>query len=173
MVPFTDLFTKAIGLAETEALARAVIEQHRVEELITATLDHSREVSFRAAWTLENVMRLSPDSIVQYRDLFMQSYATLQHRSSRRHFSFIAIRLSLTRNLLTQPEKELLIEKTFGWLLDPEAPVAVKANCIELIYTLRDTDDWIAGELREIILRELQNGTPAIQSRGRKFLAKL
>jgi hypothetical protein len=44
----------------------------------------------------------------------------------------------LIRRLL--PAIEAIIETTFEWMINPQTPVAVKVNCIDVLYNLKKID---------------------------------
>ncbi|WP_276363438.1 hypothetical protein [Daejeonella sp. H1SJ63] len=77
------------------------------------------------------------------------------------------------RHYIETVDLENLIETTFELMINPETPVAVKVNCMDILFNMRATYDWISGELREQILFLLKDGTAAIQSRGRSILKQL
>jgi len=66
-----------------------------------------------------------------------------------------------------------IIGTTFEWMVYPQTPVAVKVNCMDVLYNLKEIDGWIADELRAQIEFQLKDGSAALQSRGRKVLKKL
>ena len=68
---------------------------------------------------------------------------------------------------------ELLIEQLFDWMIDTEVKIAVKVFSAEALYNLRQQHDWIKDELRNQLEFLMRNGSPAIQTRGRKLLKGL
>ncbi|HZG70744.1 MAG TPA: hypothetical protein VEY51_04330 [Chondromyces sp.] len=68
---------------------------------------------------------------------------------------------------------EAVGEITFEWLINPETPVAVQANCLDILYNLSSHYDWIRDEL--VLQTEflLKKASAAMQSRGKKVLRKL
>lgn len=65
------------------------------------------------------------------------------------------------------------MEVVFGWLIDPDTPVAVQVNCLDILLNLCSHADWIAEELGTQTRHLLRRGSAAMQSRGKRVLAKL
>ena len=68
---------------------------------------------------------------------------------------------------------EPIIEQLFDWIIDTEVKIAVKVSSAEALYNLRQQHDWIKDELRNQLEFLMRNGSPAIQTRGRKLLKGL
>jgi hypothetical protein len=58
-------------------------------------------------------------------------------------------------------------------MIDPKVKVAVKVCAASTLFNLCGRYDWIKEELAGQIQFMLRDGSPAIQSRGRKLLALL
>jgi len=74
------------------------------------------------------------------------------------------------RDHYRQADRERLVETIFGWLIDPETPVAVQVNCMDILFNMRNEFDWLGEELRNQIRFLMRDGSAAMQSRGRKLL---
>jgi len=68
---------------------------------------------------------------------------------------------------------DTLIEGSFDWLIDPETPVAIQCNCMDVLCNLSEKEDWIADELRNILEQNLLSDSPALLSRTKSVLKKL
>ena len=68
---------------------------------------------------------------------------------------------------------EPAVEQCFDWMIDPKVKIAVKVFSAEALFNLRHRYPWVAEELANQIKFLMRNGSPAIQSRGRKLLAML
>jgi hypothetical protein len=130
-------------------------------------------LAFHAAWVLEHVFLAgtSPEQDWQY---FFEHYGEQKNRSCQRHFTKIAIYFFNRVPTVAGVDLEGVIERTIEWLADPSTPVAVKANCIDILFALRGKEVWLTEELTFQLEFILQYGTSAaLQSRTKKFLAKL
>ncbi|HVW12722.1 MAG TPA: hypothetical protein VHB54_02800 [Mucilaginibacter sp.] len=68
---------------------------------------------------------------------------------------------------------EPIVEKLFDWVIDSKVLIAVKVFSLEALFNLRGRYTWITDELKEQTTFLMRDGTPAIQSRGRKLLSRL
>lgn len=151
-------------------------EQHRnVQELISLTFYKAPQVAFHAAWLLEYRQKKFPDEFNRHLEYFMDSYPDQKNKSCQRHYTKILMgQLNSNRNIILKSTNlEAVTEATFEWLTDPGTPVAVTANCMDILFYLSAHFGWIADELKLQIEFLLRNGGAAIQSRGKRILAKL
>jgi hypothetical protein len=163
-------------LGKTKVLSLATIASEcgaSVKDLIDLSFHQDKVVAFRISWILESVFFQFQPCFMDHLNYFVDKYPLQNNDSCRRHFTKIMMEISLFE--ATDPSRDwtAVIESTFKWLTEPKAPVAVQANCLDILYNLKEKDDWIAEELRfqtEFILRD---GTAAIQSRGKRVLAQL
>ncbi|PWG78564.1 hypothetical protein DDR33_21620 [Pararcticibacter amylolyticus] len=150
-----------------------VSEPALMHELLLLSFHHEPEIAFRAAWVLETSALQYPEGFRQNIPVFLQRYGDQSNNSCQRHFSKIMMHL-LKTNAIPEPfDYAAIIEPTFVWLADEQIPVAVKANCMSILFMLRKKEDWIGEELRAQIEFLMKDGTAAIQSRGKKILHKL
>ena len=61
----------------------------------------------------------------------------------------------------------------FEWLINPHTPVAVRVNCMDVLYYMSPQFPWIKEELLAQIEFYLKDGSAALQSRGKGLLKKL
>ena len=166
---------KAISKKKVEQLAESVSTSESVKELIDLTFHPQYQIAFRAAWILEYTLIYSPNALQTKLEYFLIAYEKQKNYSCQRHFSKILMFFTAKANerLLRIYPLELVVETTFKWLIDPETPVAVQVNCMDILFNLKDRFNWIEEELKEQINFLLKNGTAAMQSRGKKLLKKL
>ena len=142
--------------------------------LIDMSFNHDPQIAFRAAWILECAFNSSKDCFVVCLPGFLSAYLKQNNNSCRRHYTKILMGLSERRSgYLDQYDLSDLVEVTFEWLIDPETPVAVQVNCLDILFNLSNRYDWIADELKAQIVFLLKDGTAAMQSRGKKLLKKM
>ena len=137
------------------------------------------KLAFRAAWVLEYIAVHHPDRFVPIVKSFLTKLAEQKNRSCQRHFTNILIRITHPnahkgyREVLQSADREQLVETVFSWFIDPDTPVAIQANCMDVLLHMSSEFEWISEELKQQIAFLLRNGSAAIQSRGKKVLAKL
>lgn len=139
---------------------------------------HSK-VAFRAAWLLEYIVVHHPKRFLPVVDAFLCRLADQKNRSCQRHFTSILIRLTHPkayegyRGAIRSADRPQLVETVFSWFIDPCTPVAIQANCMDILLHMSYEFEWIKDELRQQIEFLLRDGSAAIQSRGKKVLGIL
>lgn len=142
-------------------------------ELIDLTFHPDSVLAFHAAWVLEHVF-LEGTSAERDWQYFFARYGEQRNRSCQRHFTKIAIYFFNKVRAVGGIDLECVIERTIEWLADENTPVAVKANCIDILFALRGKEEWLSEELTFQLEFIVRNGTSAaLQSRTKKFLTKL
>ena len=136
-------------------------------------------VAFRAAWVLEYIAVHDPDRFVSVAKTFLSRLADQKNRSCQRHFTNILRHLTSPKapasyqQVCLSTDREQLVETVFNWFIDPQTPVAIQANCMDILLNMSSEFNWIKDELKQQIEFLLRDGSAAIQSRGKKVLAAL
>ena len=163
-------------ISKKEATKLAEQSVNLVNELIMLCLNSNYEVAFRAAWILELFAGTSPEHFDEHLNDFFATYVILRNQSGQRHFTKILMRITNMHSKLDCipiTDLEAIVATTFEWMIDLQTPVAVRVNCMDILYNLKSKDDWIEDELRAQIDFQLRSGSAALQSRGKKLLHKL
>lgn len=161
-----------VVLAENDELS--VAAAHR----LCYTTGRGR-VAFRAAWILEYIAIHCPEKFLLIFDDFIQRLPEQQNFSCQRHFTKILMEITgpnlhrCYREAYARVDKEQLVSTAFEWLINPATPVAVQANCMDVLFNLTADFGWIRVELRDQIEFLLRDGSAALQSRGKKILHQL
>jgi len=151
-------------------------------DLLDACYHPQKATAFRAAWILEALESKNPLLFTAILDRYIQRLAEQKNPSCQRHFSKILIQYTKPRsseirqgafNALSIDLKERVVEVLFEWLIKTDTPVAVQVNCMDVLFYMIPAFPWIAEELESQIVFYLQDGSAAMQSRGRKILAKM
>lgn len=174
----TAALTKAKVVELTQQVATDQLSVSDLLDLCFYTANPA--VAFRAAWLLEYAATHNPPHFSPFFREFARRFAEQQHSSCQRHFTNILLRFTAAKasqarqnEFAALPNREQLVEMLFEWLIRPGAPIAVKANSMEILCNLRHQFPWISAELKEQIIHELRTGSAGIQSRGRKILGIL
>jgi len=136
-------------------------------------------IAFRAAWVLEYIAVHYPERFMPVFADFLSMLPNQRNRSCQRHFTKILMLITDPRapenyrDAYLGADRECLAETVFGWLIDPHTPVAVQVNCLDILYNLTGEFEWIKDELKQQTEFLLRDGSAAMQSRGKKILAKL
>lgn len=158
-------------------------QEFYIPDVLELVLDEEPQIAFRAAWLLEAISIDSPMLFGKHVKKFLIQIPKLKHPSLQRHYSKILMQMTMSSTVsylagvyeeITAPEnKEELAEQMFDWLINPKTPVAVQVNCLDVLANLTPSLPWIKEELLAQIEFFLRDGSPAMQSRGKKVKAKL
>ena len=165
-------------ISKKDAVKIALNMDCSAKDLIEFSLNPLNEFAFRSSWILEQVFYLRKDSFILYIENFIAAYFQQENHSCQRHFTKIMMTLTQTQSNNFQfdcidKSQNQIIETTFDWLINPKTPVAVKANCMDILMHLSRNHVWIADELCSQVQFLLKDGSAAIQSRGKRILDKL
>lgn len=162
---------------KVEKLAALGANQHyEVADLLELSFYPRSEIAFRAAWVLEYILEKYPERFLPLLNDFLKLYPEQKNPSCQRHYSKMLAHLLKTGRLNQADDRidfDLLVESTFGWLIDEQTPVAVKVHCLEVLFVLKDKSPWILEELKSQIEFLMRHGSAGIQSRGRAILKKI
>ncbi len=147
-------------------------------DLISLSLYPHNEIAFRASWVLEQLIYCRWDDFIPFLPDFIAGYLIQKNRSCQRHYSKIMMYLTASGSpteikYLISGFQDQIIEITFDWLIDPQTPVAVKVNCMDILLYFGKEQAWINEELHSQIHFLLRDGSAAVQSRGNWILKKL
>ncbi len=151
-----------------------------MDELHDLCYDDERPtLAFRAAWLLEYIAVHHPDRFMMVAHMFFTRLPHQENPSCQRHFTNILRMLTHHKapksyqDILRSADREQLVETVFNWFIDTQTPVAIQANCMDVLFQLSHEFTWIREELTLQIEFLLRDGSAAIQSRGKKVLEKL
>ncbi|MBM3402057.1 MAG: hypothetical protein FJY21_07065 [Bacteroidetes bacterium] len=166
------------ALTKMEVIQIAKDQSCRPLKLLNLSLYPEHEIAFRAAWVLEQFLYYRLDDLVEILPEYFSAYSMQKNPSCQRHLSKILIGLTdkgsaeKVKAGLSQYQDQI-IETTFDWLINPETPVAVKANCMDILLYFTKENLWIAEELQFQVQFLLKNSSAALQSRGKRVLKKI
>ena len=178
-----DSDTLRLKLKEQKGLALATLA---TDSTLSMTTLHEQcydqknpTLAFRASWVLEQIVYRSPERFLSIFEAFVSRTAEQVNPSCQRHFTKIWMYLTAPRIPVSYQEayrkvnRAALAETIFGWLIHPKTPVAVRVNCLDILYNLIGEYDWIEDELTHYIEFLMRDGSAALQSRGKKILQKI
>lgn len=161
------------ALGKKDIVGLSVDYRYEISDLIKATLYPQYEVAFRAAWILESVAENNPLEFSLYFSEFIDAFLNQKNASCKRHYTKILMTVDFSTAGISADQYERVIEHTFEWMIAPETPVAVRVNCMDILYILSGETDWIRDELAAQIEFFMKDGSAAMQSRGKRILSKL
>lgn len=169
-----------IGKLKVLELTRILKEESfALRDLADITFYPEKDIAFRAAGILENIFLQDPANFAPDLDYLLSRIKEVKHESCQRHYVKILAHLtapkapSPIKEKLEKSDLEPVVEQCFDWMIAPKVKIAVKVFASETLFNLRHRYPWIAEELENQIRFLMQNGSPAIQSRGKKLLKLL
>lgn len=154
-------------------------QQFALKDLIGITFHQDKNVAFRAAWILENLFLQKPESYLDDMAYLLSRIKDVKNPSCKRHYTKIVMHITSPKaplsiqQKLTETDLEPIVEQFFDWMIDPKVLIAVKVFAAQTLFNIRQRYPWITEELANQIQFLIRNGSPAIQSRGRKLLSQL
>jgi hypothetical protein len=172
--------SNSIGKEKVVKLS-AILKKERfaIHDLIDITFNEDHGVAFRAAWLLENLFLQKPDLYVEELEYLVSRIKDVENPSCKRHYAKIMMHITSPKAAVIIQEKlshidlEPTVEQFFDWVIDPKILIAVKVFAAEALFNIRNHYPWIKDELAEQLRFLMRDGTAAIQTRGRKLLARL
>jgi len=163
-------------------ITKMVLDNHVLyNHLIKIAFKVDDPVSLKACWILELVYLDNSQMIIPYLDLFTSKLKLLKFDSSKRPIAKICQLLveayfkkkpSLIQNALTNTHLEQITEACFDWLIQQEK-VATKAYSMYALLHLGKKYDWVYSELRPVIEKDYNSGSPAYKAAARKVLKRI
>ena len=153
-----------------------------IEDLLILCYHQEKSIAFRAAWILESVAYKYPTRFVPILEDFIKELHKQHHDSCQRHFSKILIHFTAPKakavrknafSKLSKTANENVVDVMFEWLINPATPVAVRVNCMEVLYYMTPQFPWIKEELLAQIIFYMKDGSAALQSRGKALIKKI
>ncbi len=169
-------------LAKTKVVKLTSILQKQnfnFRDLVSVTFNDDTGVAFRAAWLLENLFLKKPLLFKEDISWMLAHLGEIKNPSCKRHYAKIVAHITDPKapNDIRQKIIEISLEPTvetlFDWLIDPKGKIAVKVFAATALFNLRHRYTWINEELGAQLQFLMRNGSPGIQSRGKKLLEAL
>ncbi len=153
--------------------------------LLEIVFETDYKLHHKAAWTLEFVLEKNLNWLVPHLDYFTKNLHKLTHQSSIRPIAkicqwianaFVKKQQPLFIDNLTLLHINQLVEVGFDWMIGNHK-VATKAYTMATLYYFGKLPleklNWVHAELKNIILQNIQTGSPAYKSQGKKILRLL
>jgi hypothetical protein len=172
--------SNSLGKPKVLELARVLSEQQfALRDLVEVTFFPDSVIAFRASWILENILLANPLKHEPDLEYLLSRFKDVKYAGPQRHYAKILMHLTdpgmlpPIKNKLQTLGLEPAVEQCFDWMIDPKVKIAVKAFASEALFNLRNRYPWVSEELTSQIKFLMRNGSPAIQSKGRKLLLTL
>ena len=157
----------------------------RISDLVALVFDTSYKFHHKAAWVLEFVLKEHLNWIITHIDLFSSSLSKLKNDSAIRPiakicqwiaYEYVHNRYNLYFKKITVDHIDNIIESSFDWMIG-DYKVASKVYSMDTLYyfgSMQNEDySWVLWELKNIILQNINEGSPGYKSHGKKILTLL
>ena len=165
-----DLLLLEMSRRNTDLLADLVFQKPALfEELFLVYLRNEEPVSRRAVWVIDTVAEKYPELLTPHLSEIFEMLPKFSHDGLKRH----SLRMLARSPLPTGDQLGQLMTICFDWLLSPKEAVAVKVQCMELLYRISGIEPDLKKELADSIEWRLNEETAGFRNRGEKKLKKL
>ena len=168
----TDVLSKLAGAdrrsigKSAEVVADVLADPGLFGVLFEGMLDQDPVIRMRAADAIEKVTVSHPEYLAPYKTRLVHEVAQIDQQEVRWHVCQLVSRLKLTH-----AERRTVSVILTGYL-DDESRI-VKTFAMQALADLAEQDDGLRAPVIRQIEELTRSGSPAMQSRGRKLLAKL
>jgi hypothetical protein len=156
---------RSIGRVD-EVVTEVLAEPRLFGIVFDGMLHNNPVVRMRCADAVEKITREHPEYLIPYKAKLIQEVANIEQQEVRWHVAQLFSRLALNR------EERRRVYDILSRFLSDESKI-VKTFAMQALADIAEQD----AELRRPILKRLEaltrTGSPAMQSRGRKLLARL
>lgn len=135
-------------------------------DVIQAMLHDHPGIRMRAADAVEKITRNKPELLKPYKQLLLTKVAPIEQKEVRWHLAQILPRLNLTSRQRNE------VYKLMRSFLQDESRI-VKTFAMQALADIALQDHAYLAEVRKLIQRLSRQGSPAMQSRGKKLLLVL
>jgi len=162
---------------DRESLRNYVIRKEIIEELTAIAFSTSSENHVMAFWALELVCEKKLKLFVPQIEAFCEVFPKLTNDSAIRPATKIAYFLAKSNHRkngisLSHEQEHNLIEALIDRLIQEEK-VAAKVYAMKALFVFGKKYDWINDELKQILVQDFANQTPAYRSATKHILKKL
>lgn len=146
--------------------------------LLELSFDETDEASVKVSWVLDFVSREKLDWFYPYLDFFTDNIPNVKHESIVRPMARICELLAKAHNskkntkidkYLTKNHIDKIVETGFDWMISIQK-VAVRAYTMEALFLFGKEINWVHNALKEILIQDIPNGSPAYKARAKKIL---
>lgn len=152
----------------TEVVALAGDDPTAFDALFAAMFRDEPVVQLRAADAVEKISRMHPHLLQPHKAVLLGELPPGLRQEVYWHIPLLLPRLSLT-----DAERERAGAQIVDILHRGSRSRILVVNCLQGLADLSMQSDWRREEAAAAVREQMENGSPAVQARGRKLLARL
>ena len=149
-----------------EVVALVLSKPALFEDVVNAILVDNPGIRMRASDAVEKITRDHPEWLKPYKQQFLNTIANIDQKEVRWHVAQI-----LPRFKLTKKEREKVYSLMMSFLTDKSS--IVKTFAMQALTDIALQDKKYVNKVNLLICKLIKDGTPAMQSRGKKLLTLL
>jgi hypothetical protein len=128
--------------------------------LIDLTFSDNKNLSLRAAWTLDKISEKNSSLLSSYSSLMVKKLPEICNTGTLREVTKILIYQDIG-----EEHESFIIDYCISVIESVKYPVAVKANCISLIFKLLPKYSSLKNEITEIIESQIPHNSAGFRRR--------
>lgn len=166
-----DILLNDLSRKHAESIAAMTLKKPAIfDELWEIALSDEYPVNWRAAWVMDGIWERSPEIVRPFVPKMWALLPQLKVDGVKREFLKI-----ISESPLPEDEERLgiLLGICFDWLNVAGEAIAVRVYSMQILFNISRKIPEIIPELKTTIEVAMQEGSPAVLSRGRKILQKL
>ena len=156
---------RSIGRVD-EVVADVLTTPDLFDSLFYGMLADDPIIRMRAADAIEKITARQPEYLQPYKTRLIEQVATIDQQEVRWHVAQMLPRLDVT-----PAEQAVIVEILRSYLGDRSK--IVKTFAMQALADLAERDAGLRPEITALLKELTATGSPAMQSRGRKLLARL
>lgn len=183
----SDLIAKINAMPNAKRSYRDEVTNYVIENistfpfLVELTFKAQKKVAIKSSWVLELVCIQNINFLASDLDYFVENIDQPSDESILRPLAKICYLLSKAyymksdnkiKSRFREHHKVKIIETNFDWLINKHN-VANQAYAMDTLFLYGKEYDWITTELRLVLEKHIQNGSPGYQVRANRILKKL
>ncbi|MCC7520488.1 MAG: hypothetical protein IT220_02535 [Flavobacteriaceae bacterium] len=154
-----------------------------IQEVLPLVFDTQYKNHHKAAWVIEIIFEQDLSLIYPHLTYFTSHLHHVKNDSAVRSLAkicrWVALDYKKCKTLqhpLQIAEILQLVEAGFDWMIGPY-PVAPKAYTMDTLFIFGNVQnaglEWVLESLKDVILQQIQQGSPGFQNHGHKILEQL
>lgn len=164
-----ELLTNNYLSGQYAQLAKEICHSVATLDIVLQLNEHTNSrIAWRSAYLFDLAHDANPALFINYLPRLIAALPTLKNHSIKRHYT----RILSTYNLCDIATGET-IDCCLNWLMTEEIPIAVKANCMQILYNLCTEFPELAHELKIVLNEILPTASKGVGGKAKKILAEL
>ncbi len=135
--------------------------------IIDLSLNENKPINWRAAWVAEFCIRKYPDLFLPHAGKIAKKYSDFTTSGLKRIYAKVLVNYI---DRISQTAVHALMKIAFDYLMSEKEDIAVRVNCMQILYEISKIIPEITGELQAVMQFNFENESAAFRSRAGKIL---